>query len=158
MAWVLKRNTWTAKRKTEALMNYRLPTFTTQHPKRTQARTIHWHSSKLAYSQTLYFLFKVPRAWVFNYWRARELADVFEKNEKKNKTTSVYRRRLHWKVHQRLRPCCSLHLSHKRTSGDWWLYCALDQSLLFFGQSYPLAFWLHPFALAPASITPTAMQ
>ena len=46
-------------------MNYRLPTFTTQHPKRTQARTIHWHSSKLAYSQTLYFLFKVPRAWVF---------------------------------------------------------------------------------------------
>ena len=158
MAWVLKRNTWTAKRKTEALMNYRLPTFTTQHPKRTQARTIHWHSSKLAYSQTLYFLFKVPRAWVFNYWRARELADVFEKNAKKNKTTSVYRRRLHWKVHQRLRPCCSLHLSHKRTSGDWWLYCALDQSLLFFGQSYPLAFWLHPFALAPASITPTAMQ
>ena len=88
------------------------------------------------------------------YWRARELADVFEKNEKKNKTTSVYRRRLHWKVHQRLRPCCSLHLSHKRTSGDWWLYCALDQSLLFFGQSYPLAFWLHPFALVPASITP----
>ena len=46
-------------------MNYRQPTFTTQHPKRTQARTIHWHSSKLAYSQTLYFLFKVPRAWVF---------------------------------------------------------------------------------------------
>ena len=46
-------------------MNPRLPTFKTQHPKRTQASTFHWYSSKLAYSQTLYFLFKVRRAWVF---------------------------------------------------------------------------------------------
>ena len=49
----------------------------------------------LACSQTLYFLFKVRRAWVIKYkpqggsrW---VVANVFEKNEKKNKTTSVYR-------------------------------------------------------------------
>ena len=140
MAWILKRNTWTAKSKTEALMNPRLPTFKTQHPKRTQARTIHWYSSNLAYSQTLYFLFKVLRAWVFI--DALASSPMFLK---RTKTTSVYR--LHWKVHQRPYPCCGLHLSHTRTWGDWWPYCALGQSLLFFGQSYPLAFWLHPFAL-----------
>ena len=72
---------------------------------------------KVACSQTLYFLFKVRRALVIKYKPqgiygppaqggiflsraprsfsracfARELADVFEKNEKKNKTSSVYR-------------------------------------------------------------------
>ena len=60
----------------------------------------------MACSQTLYFLFKVRRGRVIKNInrrgfidrqrkglraRPRELADVFEKNEKKNKTTSVYR-------------------------------------------------------------------
>ena len=59
----------------------------------------------VACSQTLYFVFKVRRAGVINNYfslalRARSRsrarlalahADVFQKNEKKNKTTSVYR-------------------------------------------------------------------
>ena len=45
----------------------------------------------IACSQILYFLFKVRRVCVIKniYWQPA-LADVFEKNEKKNKTTSVY--------------------------------------------------------------------
>ena len=43
----------------------------------------------LACSQTLYFLFKVRRARVIKYG-PQGIYDVFEKNEKKNKTTSVY--------------------------------------------------------------------
>ena len=42
----------------------------------------------LACSQTLYFLFKVRRARVIKYG-PQGIYDVFEKNEKKNKTTSV---------------------------------------------------------------------
>ena len=56
----------------------------------------------LAFSQTLYFLFKVRLARVIRYkprgiyWPPAQggsvvLADVFEKNEKKNKTMSVHR-------------------------------------------------------------------
>ena len=155
LAWVPKRNTWTVKRKTEALMNSRLPTFTTQHPKRTQTRPIHWYSSKVAYSQTLYFRFKVSRAWVFI--DALASSPMFLKGTKENKTTSVYRLRLHWKVHQRPNPCCGLHLSHTRTWGDWWLLC-VRPIIVILWTVVPLAFWLHPFALEPASITPTAMQ
>ena len=40
-------------------------------------------NSKVAYSQTLYFLFKVRRA------RGIYRFPIIEKNEKKNKTTSV---------------------------------------------------------------------
>ena len=60
----------------------------------------------VACSQALYFLFKVRRARVIKNKTAGEfiegvgvgeeelaLADVLEKNEKKNKTTSVYRLR-----------------------------------------------------------------
>ena len=59
-------------------------------------------------SQTLYFLFKVRLARVININRGgfidRQrkgivgLADVFEKNEKKNKATSVYRLLLIWLI------------------------------------------------------------
>jgi len=42
-------------------------------------------ATKIACSQTLYFLFKVHRA------RMIKNKNVFEKNEKKNRTTSVYR-------------------------------------------------------------------
>ena len=44
----------------------------------------------LACSQSLYFLFKVRRARVIKY-KPQGIYDVFEKNEKKNKTTSVCR-------------------------------------------------------------------
>ena len=65
--------------------------------------------TSLACSQTLYFVLKVRRARVIKYKphgmgfilrekrkfsrasRSFSLVDVFEKNEKKNKTTSVYR-------------------------------------------------------------------
>ena len=43
----------------------------------------------LACSQTLYFLFEVRRAPLIKY-KLQGIYDVFEKNEKKNKTTSVY--------------------------------------------------------------------
>ena len=51
----------------------------------------------LACSQTLYFLFKVRRARVIKY-KPQGIYDVFEKNEKKNKTTSVYRFVSSWEV------------------------------------------------------------
>ena len=53
---------------------------------------------RLACSQTLYFFFKVRRTRVIKNKNcegfvdlSRALADVYEKNEKKNKTTSLYR-------------------------------------------------------------------
>ena len=45
----------------------------------------------VACSQTLYFLFKVRRAQVIKYKPRGICANVFEKNEKKTNTTSVYR-------------------------------------------------------------------
>ena len=54
----------------------------------------------------------VEHGYLLTRSRARR---CFWKERKKNKTTSVYRLRLHGKVHQRLRPCCGLHLSHTRT-------------------------------------------
>ena len=41
-----------------------------------------------------HFLSRAPRSFLRAQF-ARELADVFEKNEKKNKTTSVYRLNIH---------------------------------------------------------------
>ena len=44
------------------------------------------------YTDVLIFLSRAPRSFSFGLARfAHALADVFEKNEKKNKTTSVYR-------------------------------------------------------------------
>ena len=79
------------------------PNFTENSSSRKLSRT------SLACSQTLYFVLKVRRARVIKYKphgmgfilrekrkfsrasRLFSLVDVFEKNEKKNKTTSVYR-------------------------------------------------------------------
>ena len=51
----------------------------------------------LACSQTLYFLFEVRRAPLIKY-KPQGIYDGFEKNEKKNKTTSVYSLVSCWEV------------------------------------------------------------
>ena len=51
----------------------------------------------LACSQTLYFLFEVRRAPLIKY-KPQGIYDGFEKNEKKNKTTSVYSLVSYWEV------------------------------------------------------------